>query len=365
MAGLGAGDYQGGRNVGTTVTDPALLALGREGADRFCAYCGAGNRASATACARCGGTELVDERPKNPPGAPDDDPLPLTPSRPRRKKGRRFLLFAVAAAVVFGGYRYWATRTHDLAGTVSAMSWRHDTVRQRWVQVTRSDWRDSLHPAPAKMPVDGKGERPGVEILPSTCQEKFHHTEQYACGTENVCSEESYQVQTGETCSESCTDNGNGFATCTEYCSPTYSTEHRTVCRDETKYCDRDIFETWCSYRTWEWTDVETKTVAGSSKQGTHRDIAWAALTPGALERIAKRSQYEVVVDYRWDDARLQERIQPRKLGQEGERPDGRARDGAYLSWTLGEEVVVEKQNNGDVAGVWRGKARDDPARRR
>jgi len=106
------------------------------------------------------------------------------------------------------------------------------------------------------------------------------------------------------------------------------------------------------------WKNAGSTSSSGLSDAGTHRDLFWPDVGSGTLDRTKRRSRYEVVITYRGDK---HTRLNPRH-------PEGEtvydARKSPYLSFGLGDPVIVELTNLGIVSGVWRGAAMGDPSLR-
>lgn len=216
-----------------------------------------------------------------------------------------------------------------------------------------SDWEDSVGEVDEIPPVNGRGERAGMLQLGSTCSEKHHHDESYVCGSHQECTT-TYRTESYE-CGEVCSDNGNGFATCTpSYC--TNSVPDGESCQMVDEYCERPIYETWCSYitQTWEISEVQTRSGAGTE------GLVWAQPTAGEEDRLRWRARYDVVIpleegeEYVFhpggttDDDEL-------LLLEVGERDQAAE---VYRDWRVGEDILVRRLNIGPVVEVVRADGR-------
>src|SRR5262249_35038211 len=86
---------------------------------------------------------------------------------------------------------------------------------------------------------------------------------------------------------------GNGFAeeVCqdvTRYCSEPYQ-----ECRDETRYRDVPVYAQRCSYDTYAWRRVDTRTLSGGADAPR-----WPDVTAGRYDRRRRKEEY--AVDIAW-----------------------------------------------------------------
>ena len=262
-----------GRVLGANVADTAReVAIATAGADWTCGRCGGDNRAGNPQCDGCGASRNDALAPRNLGGSA----LPLLSSG----KGLAALILTVMVPLGgWGGFHLYTTNyTQDLPGTITSLHWQHTVDLQTFVPATTGDWHAGLVESPAVMPVNGAGESPGVADI-RDCEQRHHHDEQYACGTENVCVQKSRSVDDGQDCHEVCStsDNGNGSftETCDDVCSTSSHTEYYEECHDQTKYCSRSIDLEWCTYDTWRWEaagQVELRQRQGASSVRQHQN---------------------------------------------------------------------------------------------
>ena len=139
---------------------------------------------------------------------------------------QRMLIFGGGAAAVlltlFVAFGIWASQTHETTGTVTGSTWSQSVIVQQWTDITERNWAHQTSEVREVLPVHGSGERAGMEKLASTCRQEHFSDERYVCGSHQECEDvyrterESYSCSKSESyvCGETCSDNGNGFATC-------------------------------------------------------------------------------------------------------------------------------------------------------
>jgi len=349
-----------GRNRGTTVTDPALLALANAGADWFCAYCGAGNRGDGDRCAGLAGQGCGAARTETPPVPAevgvDPDAQGMSAVLTRIPKdalaisamassfARRTGL-ALAGLVLLVGVAWFFFRTTPVDGTLVATDWTHNTHRQSWTQVTQRYWQHETPERAEIPPVDGRGERAGYAMA-GGCADEVHHHVQVACGSHQECQD--HYTTEFYSCGEVCSDNGNGFATCTPQTCSRQVYSHQT-CRTVIDYCPEPVYETKCDYRTQKWKTVQTETTTGSGHLTT-----WPVLEPGVLDRIRFSSDYVGQVVYTFDGE--EQRLWVPLVDGEGQVTRDRvdAWEEAFHTWSVGEPMVVRLRRSGKVTEVLR-----------
>lgn len=298
------------------IAEPEELALAKDGPDWSCGYCGTNNRASSPICESCG----ADRDGKRPPT--EKQPAP-------KKKPRSLGMWLLCGFGVLVLLIAWCTIDHDEDGQVVALKWEHTTTLQRWQDVSRGDWRADLRERAGTPPRAGKGEVAGVSIV--GCHPKHHHDEQYACGTENYTTTESYSCGSTQSCSSRSNGNGSYTRTCTS--RPKSCT--RSVTKSRTKYCSQPVYRDWCDYVTQAWVDVRAEVVRGDGHEG----LRFAEIAPsGDLERAAQRGDYTVSFSY----------------GEDGEVYVKSMARGDYDSWRYGDRVLVSVDRLNGATGVRR-----------
>lgn len=388
MSGINTDRNNDGYNDAPTVTDPELLKQAEAGADWFCSHCGSGNIGNGDQCSSCGspryGTKEEDHPDLKRPSSPS--PTPRDPYREARVKeeklrveqrekreaerrqreeeelaeqlrqqklrDRNIKLAVVGGTVVLGlllWFFYWATQTHEVQGSIASSTWTHLSAVETWTTYTKREWEKDVSLRPEIKPVNGRGERAGVALL-GGCEKEHHHYEEYQCGTKEESyecgSNESYSSTCSETesyvCGETCSDNGNGFATCRDrHCSrsvsvPCTKTRYvsKTCQRTVPKYCDRSIEYNKCNYATQKWQTAYTKRETGSGVE-----TRWPVIQLDELQREVRTAAYSVQV--RYTDAGETE-IHEKDLGSLAE----------YIRWVQAPMVYVYINNLGGVSAA-------------
>lgn len=277
-----------------TVTDPALLGLASAGPNWQCGYCGSHQRALDGSCAECG---AVRKEPR--PVALGADALVSSGDDPGRTEAsarrRRLLLAAVVAVgvaslIVLVG---WALTPRETDLEVVAVRWEHRVHVDRWQIWAREGFAESVPATAFEQRALGERHHHDEQVLDRYETETY--TEQVACGQDCV--------DEPEHCEESCTDDGNGFATCTtscsgggQSCSTRYCPETRT--REVPVYRTVPVSATWYAYRVWDWGEVRVLRASGTSLE-----TRWPAeeevrlgqgLGEGERERVRQEHAYEV-----------------------------------------------------------------------
>jgi hypothetical protein len=199
--------------------------------------------------------------------------------------------------------------------TVRAVAWEHTVNVERYAIVGEQGFA----PVPGDaMDVKSLGDRHHHDEQVLDHYETEHYTERVQDGftqesyTERVaCGEDCYE--TPQSCSETCTDDGNGFATCTETCTgggqscttryctetryrdvPRYRDEQRSrevpVYRSEPRYAEYFAWNAW----RWRWNRSEVARGDTTVTQWPDGGLG-VGLGPGEQERESLRATYEVV----------------------------------------------------------------------
>lgn len=286
-----AWEMPGDTRSAATVTDPALLRRAGAGADWRCGACGANQSALESACTQCGA-------PRSAGGGARADADPAVVGAPPRRS--RWVWMAVASVVVLAGacsaYAWWAGRAVDLPAVVAEHRWERAVDVERYAIVDQEGFAE---------------DKPADALEVRALGTRHHHDEQVldgydtrtysvdvACGEDCTTSEPS--------CSETCTSDDNGFATCSETCSgggETCTTRYCSEQRSEQvpRYRSEPRYQDYFAWRAWRWAVVRTLPT-----RGTGLEPAWApdasialkqSLGPGEDEREARHGTYTVTFD--------------------------------------------------------------------
>lgn len=274
-----------------SVTDPALLREAKGGSNWRCRYCGSDQRRTDGACVQCGGTPHEGRRRSFVMGVVSELP---------RHERVAAIIGLVGLVMVVATFVAWVARTRTYDATVSAVHWEQRIVVERYQVWPREGWRRDV----------------GVDAFDvEHLGQRIHHYEQVLDGYDV----ESYTVSVAcghdcspvpETCSESCSSNDNGFATCRttcsgggQSCSTRYCTEWRT--RDVPRYRDEPRYAAWIRYRIWDWGHARTASASGSAVDDVHWPEGGAqgeADPNGERERETRDGDYCVQLDYDEDE---------------------------------------------------------------
>jgi hypothetical protein len=313
-----------------SVTDPSLLRAASAGADWRCPFCRADNTALVPACKQCGATRGT--TPAN--VVPARQPAKALSARPR--SGLPTLAWLLPVVLVgaclvtgLGGLVLMASRPAPAPYVAPTESILGAHVESRAWRMTRIAMRHRLVPQEGfaeQQPVDA------VDVFPDGV--RHHHDDQVEDGTETqtytedvpyqdtetytemvACGEDCTTIP--ETCTEHCTDDGNGFATCTEDCSgggqsctPRTCPETRTrpITRTRPEIRTRIVprYRTvprdapWFRWRAWAWVEdrraehtgeADAPTAPSDEELGTG-----APLGEGEEERIDESASYTVTL---------------------------------------------------------------------
>lgn len=298
-----------------SVTDAALLRMATAGPDWRCAYCDSDQRATDGSCQNCGASPVA---------APSAAPAAAIASRFQLTKRRKIALAALGAtAMTVGGVTWNARRPRDYDARVTAVTWERVIDVEKFAIRTREGFTDTM---------------PGEAFdIVSVGQRVHHHeqvfdhneTEYYSVTVPDGYRTESYteRVSCGqdctdvpERCSEKCTSDNNGFATCRtsctgggQRCTTRYCNESRTrqvaKTRQEqrsrivAKYRSEPRYAEGFSYKIWAWQPERTVRAAGASTT----DVRWpdggavpdpGGPTPHEIERERRSDAYTVTVRY-------------------------------------------------------------------
>ena len=336
------------------------IKIATDGEDWFCPYCEAGNRHDTQNCAHCGASRNEKKvETKTYKSQKNSQPTKSRPYTPREKSVPEYKMSmlgkaTIAAAVVGTGAAFiygihWSQKTHPVEASVESLNWNHRISVDTFVPVTKRDWINNLSESRYVAPMNGVGERAGLENI-RNCRSEHYDDETYQCGVETYSERESYQVSDGETCRESCSvksnKNGSFTESCSNVCTPKTKTEYRTVQKTKNKYCSRPIYQDKCDYTTHAWQNVTNKEIGGnllnlsSSQlneiQSTKR-LAWPEVNLGILDRATRSESYEVKLKYFDDDGKLKYyALDPNSENE-------------FLNWKPDSRVTLEINNLGSI----------------
>lgn len=286
------------------VTDTEQLDDAHAGPDWSCRYCGSAQRRNDGECARCGvpqaegtRTSTVEQDPFRTPATRDDysdidNPPPATamPPPPRMyREGPLGGVVAVIIAIALITGLYFLFRTRDVYATVSGVQWAYTIPIERY-QVVSDDGFDP----------------PGDAFDVTRTGSRIHHYDRVHDGSH----QEPYSVleacgqdcrPTPKICSQSCTSNKNGYATCRESCSgggQSCSTRYcsRTRYRTVEDYHNEPVYRPYYGWHAWRWRPHRNAVTSGRDF-----NMRWPDTTPpsplamGEQEREgARRAAYDV-----------------------------------------------------------------------
>jgi len=328
-----------------SVQDPKLLQHARAGADWRCTYCGTDNRGLEGGCVQCGSPRGATPNVKQLAGAV---PAPIEPPRQRPRWVLPFGAGVLALGIMLSAFAVFAAIVTVAVGRRPPPAPVAVPERPRVVSATvvAREWRTTLRTERRRAVAhEGFAEaRPGDAFDVQPAGERHHHDEQVLdhyeteSYTEQVPYEDSEtyteQVRCGEdcedlpeSCSEHCSDDGNGFATCTtsctgggRSCSPRYCSETRTRSvtryrseprtRQVPRYRSEPRMAPWLTWRVWEWTPDRRAERTGNedapSWPGESELGPAAPLGEGEADRVLRDAWWVVHVR---EDAKAREHL--------------------------------------------------------
>lgn len=280
-----------------TVQDDRLQRMALAGPNWRCAYCGSDQRKLDGSCQQCGASAAEAIPPRAAPV-----PTAQLWARIRRFVRRHKVAVGIASAlVVIVAIVLWVRREREYGAVVETAHWTQRITVERYTIWHRDGWRQN-QPDDA-FDVASKGQQ--IHHYESVLDgyDTQHYTEQVACG--QTCRD------VPQRCSESCTSNGNGFATCStrctgggQSCSTKYCSESRT--RQVPRYRQEPRYAEAISYRIWDWGAHRTVEAKGTGTTNLRWPTEEAKLGQGLGEREQEREQrsasYDVVL--RYDDTK-------------------------------------------------------------
>ncbi len=307
-----------------SVTEEGLLRMALAGPDWRCAYCGSDQRASDKGCAQCGasaleGEEVPDEAPPRP--AP---PLRRAAPPPPARSGISPIWIAMGAAIVLccgsGSVMKWfKNRPRDFEARVQGVSWERTIDVMRYQAKRHEGFKEDIPTGASDIGSLGKREHHREDVFDHYEDERYSvevpdgyrtesYTERVSCGQDCT--------NTPKTCSEKCSSNKNGFATCrtscsgggrsckTRYCDerrtrqiPKTRTEWRT--RKVSRYHSEPRYAEGFAWTAWEWAPQRTVRTTGTDVTTRWPDSKLnQGLGKGEDEQESRRESYEVTLEY-------------------------------------------------------------------
>lgn len=279
-----------------TVTDPELLRAAKAGPNWSCSYCGSDQRRLDGACDRCGAAPGLLTSPRKHGVTRRGPDAPITDDDLTKVDGRSLAILSaivITLAVLFA----WFNRTRHYEATVLGVQWEQSIAVDRYQIWTRETWRDEVPRNAIEIQSLGSRIHHWDDVLDGYDTEFY--TEQVACGQDCT--------PVPERCSESCTANGNGFATCNTTCtgggmscSTRYCSEPRT--RQVPRYRQEPRYADFSRFKIWDWAHHRTVVARGEAVD----DLRWPDeearlredLGAGEDEREHRSGRYEVDLTY-------------------------------------------------------------------
>jgi hypothetical protein len=233
-----------------------------------CGNCGTLNDQAARACVNCGA--FPDGRDIEPIISPSEPPPPRF--SPRKWLKRYWPILAGAGAVIgITGLLLWIFLPREVEATVKSISWNRSVELQQDTLKHGEGWESSM-PSRSFNSSCERRQRGTRDCNPHDCNP---HQESYSCNPHDC------------NCHTTCSDNGNGFSTCSESCSTCYDTCYRTVY--DTCYDQCPVYEDWCTYDYYEWVTIDTRQAGG-----TDHKAYWPQLTAnGERQRLVRSEKYQ------------------------------------------------------------------------
>jgi len=198
-----------------------------------------------------------------------------------------YILLGAVAVCFLVWFLWYGSQSEWQPAKVSSLSWSRTITTEVWTDTTVAEWRSDASERREIRPVNGSGERAGMDMV--RCWEDSRKTTRVQCGTEEEC-EPIYRRYTEEECKVN--DLGNGFAE--EVCVDVPKKEKvGEDCKDVPKYCEEPVVEDKCEYRTQRWASGRTVRASGND-----HNVYWPDFTLRALERSSRSSSYRVSMAY-------------------------------------------------------------------
>jgi hypothetical protein len=273
--------------------DAGLMRLAGAGPNWTCSYCGSHQRKLDGSCQQCGASASEAEVPVI---------APFAPSAWQRRLVAWLRSHKIAVGIGVGvllviAIVLWMRRERTYGAVVKDVQWKQIISVERYKIWSREGWR-SEQPS-AAFDVVSQGQKVHhYDDVPDGYRTEYY-TEQVACGQE--CRD------VPERCSERCTSNENGFATCTtsctgggRSCSTKYCSEQRS--RQVQKYRKEPRYAESIAYKIWDWGFDRQVQATGSGITGmrwpTEEARIGQNLGDGEKEREVRSAEYDVTLGY-------------------------------------------------------------------
>lgn len=207
----------------------------------------------------------------------------------------------IAAAIVgvlgFVGLMIYLFAPWEVDAKVVSISWSYRSDLRQRVQKHTEDWKSDMKSGAFNV----------------TCESKYYDTEDcnpHQCRPHSVsyeCNCSSYECN----CQQSCTDNKNGFSTCSETCSTCQRCSTCSRTEYDTCYDQCPVYKPWCSYDYYEWPVIQTLTTSGV----TH-DEHWPVLEAKGEEQKLDRTENYAVTFIDVKNSKESWEVAPRSLGE-------------------------------------------------
>jgi hypothetical protein len=211
--------------------------------DHDCNFCGATLRPDSKSCPICGGKVSMDKEVET--------VIPITET-----KGKKNILFAGIAiflVIFLCGIGSILFGDRSVNSEVKSSTWTSSIDIEEYQLVTKEGW---------DLPN-------GSELLNE--EEKLKETNQIEVGTtkEKIC--EDKQVISGyeKVCSTDSVTYDDGTSELIETCNSEPVYENREECHYEQvpQYEEQKVYDTWYTYKIWEWVITDTKTLQGHGEE--------------------------------------------------------------------------------------------------
>lgn len=310
-----------------TVTEADLLRMATAGPDWRCAYCGSDQRRTDLGCQNCGAAAVEGAEVPAPP-EPATPPISSAATRQGSTPGsllagRAFAVGCLAITVTCGAatsLMVWNhNRPRDFDARVDDVAWERTISVERYQVRAAEGFKEAMPSDAFDVTSVGKRHHHDEQVLDHYTTEHYtvqvpdgyrseSYTERVACGRDCTSRPKS--------CSEKCTSNRNGFATCKQVCSgggesctTRYCSERRTRQVPKTRsegrtrqvphYRAEPRFAEAFAWKRWEWLPARTVTVKGSDV-----NLRWPeanlgrGLGPGEKEREQRKESLKVTLSY-------------------------------------------------------------------